>query len=240
MRRLVLLVVCGVLVIAFGKPFVLRAVASVRRVAEGNKTVKDRVAECGPAVDQRLSPSFRQRGVSYPPSSLAIVVLKKEGQLELYASGRDGVPHFIKSYRVLAASGVTGPKLREGDCQVPEGIYRIESLNPNSAFHLSLRVGYPNEFDTAQAKIDGRKNLGGDIMIHGGAASIGCVAIGDEAAEDLFVLAARTGLPNLVVVLSPVDFRVHKLPPPNAKLPSWSEKLYASIRSALAKYPKSG
>lgn len=73
----------------------------------------------------------------------------------------------IKSYPILAASGSIGPKLRESDMQVPEGVYQIESLNPNSQFHLSLRVNYPNEFDREQARIDGRAQLGGDIMIHG-------------------------------------------------------------------------
>ena len=53
-------------------------------------------------------------------------------------------------YPVLGASGVLGPKLKEGDRQVPEGVYRVPELNPNSDFHLSLRLDYPNEFDRAQ------------------------------------------------------------------------------------------
>jgi hypothetical protein len=39
-------------------------------------------------------------------------------------------------------------------------------------------------------KKDGRKNLGSNIMIHGKNCSVGCLAMGDEAAEELFVLAA--------------------------------------------------
>jgi hypothetical protein len=61
----------------------------------------------------------------------------------------------LKTYPILAGSGTLGPKLVEGDGQVPEGLYRVESLNPNSSFHLALRVNYPNEFDRAKGKLDG-------------------------------------------------------------------------------------
>jgi hypothetical protein len=70
-------------------------------------------------------------------------------------------------------------------------------------------------------------------MIHGGAASIGCLAMGDSAAEDLFVLAAETGIKNISVILTPVDFRVRDLPP-NPPSPRWTTELYQEIRKALA------
>ena len=139
--------------------------------------------------------------------------------------------------RYLAASGNLGPKLQEGDSQVPEGIYNIESLNPNSLYHLALRVGYPNEWDQEHARADGRKNLGGDIMIHGGAGSCGCLAMGDPAAEELFVLAARTGIDNIRLLISPVDFRVHALPNSMVPVPAWSDQLYAELKSELARLP---
>ena len=89
--------------------------------------------------------------------------------------------------------GASGPKIQRGDKQVPEGVYGISYLNPNSAYHLSLGVNYPNAFDREMAAKDGRKNLGGDIMIHGKNVSSGCLAVGDEPAEELFVLAAEVG-----------------------------------------------
>jgi murein L,D-transpeptidase YafK len=143
----------------------------------------------------------------------------------------------IKTYPVLAASGAAGPKLREGDNQVPEGLYRISLLNPNSRFHLSLRVNYPNEFDRNMAALDGRTRLGGDIMIHGNAVSIGCLAIGDEGAEDLFVLAARTRLEHLNVIIAPLDLRRRKAPAKNEKTPRWVEQLYGNIRDEINNYP---
>jgi hypothetical protein len=92
-------------------------------------------------------------------------------------------------------------------------------------------------FDRQQAQRDGRKDLGGDIMIHGNAVSIGCIAIGDAVAEDVFILAALTGLKNLRVVISPVDFRVRDLPTLPPGTPKWIETLYPTIRRELAKYP---
>jgi len=101
-------------------------------------------------------------------------------------------------------------------------------------------VNYPNEFDRKMAKADGRTELGGDIMIHGSHYSIGCLAMGDPASEDLFVLAAKTGLKNISVILSPVDFRVRDLPAGINGLPRWTKALYQSIREELGKYPYPG
>jgi len=121
--------------------------------------------------------------------------------------------------------------------QIPEGIYRIESLNPNSRYHLALRLDYPNAMDRAWAVEDGRAALGGDIMIHGRDVSIGCLAMGDQAAEDLFVLAADAGWDKAEVVLSPVDLRIEGLPLELTRLTEWTTSLYADIDTALRKYP---
>ena len=179
----------------------------VRATPLGRATVADRLAQYGPEARARLVPRFESQGVSYPPARLVILALKSERRLELYGPDASGRLKFIRAYPILRASGKTGPKLREGDGQVPEGIYRVESLNPNSRFHLSLRLNYPNEFDRRQAEREGRTSLGGDIMIHGGRASIGCLAMGDEAIEELFVLAAEAGIGNIAVLVCPADFR---------------------------------
>jgi hypothetical protein len=225
--------------------FALIAVASVAAFAReaqrraSPKTVADRVAEFGSAVDKRLAPQFAAAGIAYPPARMALVGLKDEKRLEVYAASQTGAYKFIRSYPILAASGVAGPKLREGDLQVPEGIYAIELLNPNSRYHLALRVNYPNAADRVRAREEGRTNLGGDIMIHGRAASVGCLAMGDPASEDLFVLAAKTGIINIEVVLAPVDFRVRKFAAPD-EAPAWTQELYEQIRAALRKFPVTG
>lgn len=202
------------------------------------KTVADRLTEYGEVARARLKPHFERAKVSYPPKELVFVGLKQEKVLEIYAKQGTNGFKFICAYPVLAASGVAGPKLREGDRQVPEGIYGIEWLNPNSSYHLSMRIGYPNAFDREQAAKENRTKLGGDIMIHGDARSVGCLAMGDPASEDFFVLAADAGIENITVVLSPVDFREGKAVPQDAKLTEWSAALYETIRARLKEFPK--
>jgi murein L,D-transpeptidase YafK len=202
----------------------------------GAATTTERLATYGASVRSRLAPAFEAAGVPYPPTSFTLIGLKAEKRLELWAPDAAGRPRLIKTYPILAASGGAGPKLREGDRQVPEGLYGIESLNPNSRFHLSLRVDYPNAADRRRAQAEGRTGLGGDIMIHGSDVSIGCLAMGDPAAEELFVLAALTGPKNIRVILSPVDFRrLDKIDLP-ASLPVWVPDLHAEIKAELARY----
>src|SRR5688572_11462325 len=201
-------------------------------------TVEDRLRQYGEAAYARWRPHFERAKVAYPPTRVLLVGIKDTDELLVYAGGGDTTLQFIRRYRVLAASGELGPKLREGDRQVPEGIYPIESLNPNSSFHLSLRVGYPNTFDLEKARLEGRTNPGSDIMIHGKAASIGCLAMGDPAAEELFVLAAETGVENIKLILSPFDFRTRPLPASVNAKPKWIPELYASIRSEMQQLQK--
>ena len=236
-------IIFTLLLVIAGVVFIFRArfdaaLGVVGQKFSSKKTVEQRLQEYGNSARTRLRPHFDKAQVSYPPRHLLLLGIKDESRLEIYAPGADGKLRFIRSYPILAASGVSGPKLREGDGQVPEGIYVIESLNPNSSYHLALRIGYPNAFDREQPKRDDREMLGGDIMIHGKAVSIGCLAMGDEAAEDLFVLAADTGLTNIEVVLTPVDFRRGKTLPKSANLPAWSATLYETIRARLRELPE--
>jgi murein L,D-transpeptidase YafK len=218
-----------------GAVFVLIAV--MNGTSTQAATIAERLEQYGPPARARWLPHFKQASLAYPPVALVFVGLKAERTLQVYAKSGTNSLCFVRSYPILAASGAAGPKLREGDRQVPEGIYAIELLNPNSSYHLSLRVNYPNAFDRAQAAKEQRTKLGGDIMIHGKAVSIGCLAMGDEAAEDLFVLAADTGLKTITVILAPVDFRTGKTVTEDAKLPAWTPALYQEIKTRLAELP---
>ena len=212
-----------------------RACALTQNRLRAPASVNERVRQYGDVVHARLLPQFARVGVAYPPRAVTLVGLKAERRMEVWVSGDGQKFQLLTNYPFRAASGVLGPKLREGDGQVPEGLYRIESLNPNSLYHLALRVNYPNDFDRKQAAAENRTRLGGDIMIHGSDVSIGCIALGDAAAEDLFVLAAETGLKRLALILSPVDFRVRALPQDIKPLPVWTVELYAAIRIELAR-----
>ena len=137
-------------------------------------TIEDRVATIV-AKKPQLKGVAKSSG-----GKLKIFVFKNERSVEVHAPGW----RMPRIYPMTAFSGALGPKLREGDGQIPEGVYGIEYLNPNSSYHLSLKVSYPNASDRKRAKADGRTNLGGDIMIHGKAVTIGCVPVGDDAIED--------------------------------------------------------
>lgn len=201
-----------------------------------SRDVAGRVRKYGDGVRNRVEPDFERAGIAYPPAVLALLAFKQERTLEVYARNKGGSFRYIRSYPILGASGTLGPKLREGDKQIPEGIYTVANLNPNSRYHLAIRVSYPNTFDRQQAAIEKRSNLGGDIMIHGSDHSVGCLAMGDQAAEDLFVLCALSGPSKVSLIFSPVDFRGggHPSLPAN---PAWVPALYDSIKLALNTYP---
>ena len=189
-----------------------------------------------PSIEQAIRPRLQSAGLPYPPERLTLIALKDERLLEVWAYDQDR-PRRVHSYPIKDASGLPGPKRRRGDFQVPEGIYRINAFNPNSAYHLSLRINYPNYFDRRMGKLDGREDLGSNIFIHGGAASRGCIAIGDPAIEELFVLVADVGLHNTKVIIAPHDPRQRSIFPIPRGLPEWTNELYHRIESAMADYP---
>jgi len=178
-----------------------------------------------------------QLNVSYPPRGMTLVALKQERVLEIW-SETEGGPVFIKSYSFCAASGRLGPKLKRGDKQVPEGVYQVVHLNENSNYHLSLLLDYPNGFDKEMAVADGREDLGADICIHGGCASIGCIALGDDAIEEVFGMATDVGIDNCRAIIAPYDFRMHGPPSPRRELrgPDWVGDLYKMIARELKPY----
>jgi murein L,D-transpeptidase YafK len=115
---------------------------------------------------------------------------------------------------------------------VPEGFYALEALNPNSRFHLSLKLDYPNAVDRQQAALEGRDQLGGDIFLHGKDVSVGCLAMGDMAIEELFVLVALIGIERVTVLLAPYDFRQRAVERDSSR-PQWVEALYRDLHREL-------
>lgn len=111
---------------------------------------------------------------------------KEEEELELWVQ-QGGAWHLHHTYPILGQSGDLGPKTAEGDEQVPEGFYAVtpRSMNPCSSYHLSFNIGYPNAYDTAHGR------TGSLIMIHGKDCSIGCLAMGDPAMEEIYTLVAE-------------------------------------------------
>lgn len=199
----------------------------------GQRTVAEVIASVGPDARNRMSSYFSGAGVAYPPSEVTLLAIKDAAQLEVWA-GSEANPTFIHRYEIKALSGVSGPKLREGDRQVPEGFYQIELLNPNSNFYLSMKLNYPNSFDLINAKAEGRSQPGTNIFIHGKALSVGCLAMGDEAIEELFTLVHDVGLTSVQVVIAPTDPRV--APISVGANSAWVTELYRALEDKFQRY----
>lgn len=123
-----------------------------------------------------------------------ILVDKHQHEMQLFDHGK-----VVRRYAVALGRGGHGAKTRAGDNKVPEGLYRITGRNPQSAFHLSLRIGYP----TVQQQTDAKRagvDPGGDVMIHGIRRGMGwlgawhreldwtrgCIAVTDEEIEEIW------------------------------------------------------
>jgi murein L,D-transpeptidase YafK len=146
--------------------------------------------------------AIRRRRREPPPSVPAegqadlIEVFKGERRMELKREGRT-----IRRYRVALGFSPERHKEREGDGRTPEGYYTVDARNPRSAFHLSLRVSYPDEDDKARAASLG-VSAGGDIYIHGQPNgwrkflvghpakdwTTGCVAVSDAEIREVWAL----------------------------------------------------
>lgn len=107
--------------------------------------------------------NYRTRQCETAPSGPVdrIYVSKSQHWMAVYRDGR-----IVREFRVALGRGGLKPKERAGDGRVPEGLYRISAHNPDSAYHLSLRIDYPTPEQSAAAAARGVQ-AGGDIMIHG-------------------------------------------------------------------------
>ena len=147
-----------------------------------------RVREARNNAEHAIRRLYRERRIKYPAAEVYLRVFKTERTLEVWVrpENRDQF-ELLTAYRICALAGGVGPKRREGDEQVPEGFYNIDMFNPSSSYHLSLRINYPNARD--QAANSRAEDLGGDIFIHGGCRSEGCLAITDDGIDELYWIA---------------------------------------------------
>lgn len=229
-NKLLVLLVIGVIFIAaiyFSRSYVSE---NIRYKLAGKRTTIQAIQTIESDVKKRLPIDFNKF------KELTLIALKDEKKLEVW--GNKNSWQLIKTYDFTAFSGKLGPKLKEGDRQIPEGIYRAEGLNPNSSYHLSIKVNYPNEFDRKIANQEARTNLGGDIFIHGKAVTIGCIPIGDEAIEELFYTIYSVGKDKTKIIISPIDLRKRKIEELKIEYP-WQTDLYNNISNELSNYKTS-
>jgi murein L,D-transpeptidase YafK len=149
--------------------------------------------------ESTFSPTMSRSLAPLPPKTLAameaigsskdapvlIRTYKKEAELEIWKMKSDGHYAYLNSFPMCRWSGQLGPKVREGDRQVPEGFYAITParMNPNSAYYLSFDVGYPNAYDRAMG------HTGGSIMVHGVCSSAGCFSMTDAQIAEIYAIA---------------------------------------------------
>jgi murein L,D-transpeptidase YafK len=161
---------------------------------------KDRVAQARENQTDALKKLFADAGLTYPADELYLRAFKLEKQLEVWSGPRGKPLTLVQTYPICAASGELGPKREEGDLQVPEGFYELKSFNPTSNFHLSIEVSYPNASD---AVLGTKGKLGGLIYLHGNCVSIGCIAITDGPAEQVYLMALDAKLRRLPIHIFP-------------------------------------
>jgi murein L,D-transpeptidase YafK len=94
-----------------------------------------------------------------------VEVHKAERRLELLTQTDQGL-EVVKSYSINLGGDPMGHKVQEGDQKTPEGLYTLNWKNPNSAYHLSIHISYPNQQDRDHAQSLG-VSPGGEIFIHG-------------------------------------------------------------------------
>ena len=201
------------------------------------KSVDEIITLYGASVRNKLKPIFSTQSVAYPPKDMTWVALKQEKVLLLFAKDEHGKTKQVLSDYIIGQSGGAGPKLKEGDMQVPEGFYRVTGFHPNVIAHMALDVNYPNEEDRAHAVVEKRKNLGRDILIHGSRWSSGCLAMGNVPMEELFVLAYDCGLKNIKLIFAPCNLLSQQPKIDYKKQPPWLPQLYKRISTALRQFP---
>lgn len=120
-----------------------------------------------------------------PKSPIFIRIFKQESELEVWKQRSDGRFYLFRTYPICNWSGDLGPKRQVGDKQAPEGFYTVAKwqMNPNSQFHLSFNLGYPNAYDAANGR------TGKFLMVHGKCKSAGCYAMTDALIEEIYALA---------------------------------------------------
>lgn len=166
-----------------------------------------RVQEASLHFDHQLQKLFSDQSLNFPSKQIYLRAFKQEQILEIWATD-DVQFKLIKTYTFTTSSGKLGPKQREGDLQIPEGFYQLETFNPESKFHLSFKINYPNKADSIRNKNE--QNLGSDIYIHGGSASVGCIPIGDKNIAELYWLCAKSYVVNNSIPIHIFPFKMEK------------------------------
>ncbi|MEO1206332.1 MAG: murein L,D-transpeptidase family protein [Pseudomonadota bacterium] len=130
-------------------------------------------------LDERLASAGHELG-----DAVLMRIFKQEFELEVWLRSKSGTYRHFATYPICRFSGRLGPKLKEGDRQAPEGFYTVSKgqLNPNSRWHRSFNLGFPNLHDRSHNR------TGSFLMVHGGCSSIGCYAMTNDVMDEIWSL----------------------------------------------------
>ncbi|HYC83731.1 MAG TPA: L,D-transpeptidase family protein [Chryseosolibacter sp.] len=150
---------------------------------------KPRVKDAYAEKENVIRGYFASKDLVYGDFQLFIRAFKRERLLEAWIRPKNARRFtLLKTFPFCTSSGKPGPKRKEGDLQIPEGVYHLNHFNPESNFHLSLGVSYPNASDKI---FSDKKAPGGAIYIHGNCVSIGCIPVTDDGIKELYILAVE-------------------------------------------------
>jgi murein L,D-transpeptidase YafK len=151
-----------------------------------NIRVKNAYAEKAETIKKALA----AKGIKPETTNIFIRAFKQEKELEIWAKNKsDKKYQLIETYAICKTSGNLGPKKRQGDGQVPEGFNTILNFNPESKFHLSMSINYPNAYD--RANCNAGTDLGNNICIHGNCVTIGCIPLTDDKIKEVYIYAVE-------------------------------------------------
>jgi murein L,D-transpeptidase YafK len=170
-----------------------------------------RISDALKRKEDTLRRQFEEKKLPWPAKFIYLRSFKYDSQLEVWVK-YDVNEKFrmFKTYKVCALAGSLGPKRMQGDYQVPEGFYYINEFNPNSQYHLSLGLNYPNVSDKI---LSDSEMPGGDIYIHGSCVTTGCIPVQNQQIEELYILAAHAknnGQDFIPVHIFPIRFNNRK------------------------------
>ena len=202
----------------------------------GNPRVKTAYTEKEIAVKDY----FSEKGLNYEGFHLFLRAFKKEQKLEVWVleAGKDEYS-LLHEYDFCAVSGTLGPKRKEGDYQIPEGIYSINHFNPLSKFYLSLGINYPNASDKI---LSDPASPGGDIYIHGNCVTIGCIPLTDEKIKELYIMAVEAknnGQNKIPVHIFPARLSITELTSLKATFPAKTIAFWENLKLIYDDFEKS-
>lgn len=219
-------------------PFILFAAYSMSFLEK--QLSSPRVREANLLKRKGIQDMLRSLSVSEDHFDIFIRAFKQEKKLEVWVKNKgDKKYKHLKTYDFCQTSGVLGPKRKSGDLQIPEGFYKIDLYNPESSYHLSFRINYPNASDLI---LGDQENPGNEIFIHGDCVTVGCIPLGDDHIKELYLLAilSKNGNGQANVHIFPAKMSGEHYSSLLEKSPEHLKTFWASLQAGFDHFERNG